>query len=157
MSTTAFVLRDVKKEIEDLIVGLTANRPVKNRNTFQIYNAEKTKPVKDATGLSRVFHVGEAVPQSDPWHVGYTLLAEKYHMPLTLVYARGEEWRCAALDDIIQIKNALLLTPTTVSGCAHRAAIMGPTAVEITQHVDPDQHWDYYTVTIEALLSVPAS
>jgi hypothetical protein len=158
MATTSTVLRDLRKEIEDRIVGLTPNRMVKARATFKRYEAFEQKPITEFMGASRTFHLGNWEPQNDKWHFGYTQLAEIYHAPLTVVYARGIDWREAALDDVVLITDYLLKHPTAVSGVCHCAAIAGPLGiVSITPHTDPEQKWDYYTITLEAYLSVTSS
>jgi hypothetical protein len=157
MATTSTALRDLRKEIEDRIVGLTPNRMVKARATFKKYEAFEQKPITEFMGASRTFHIGDWEPQNDRWHFGYTQIAEVYRAPLTLVYARGQDWREAALDDIVKITDYLLIHPTTVSGVCHCAAITGPVGITITPHTDPEMKWDYYTVTLEAYMSVTSS
>lgn len=154
MTTTVTALLGVREEVENRILALTPHRIIKQRATFMLHKNDK-KPITEMMGRSRLFEIGD-FDRGPRWHIGIAERGVIYTAPITIVYARGPEWAAAALDDIDQIDDDLLLNPTIASGVAIRTLLRN-TIPLVSKTPHPSEPWDYYTVVLEANLSVTDS
>lgn len=155
MATTSQALTALRNEVEDRIKALTPNDRVKAGSPFAVYQSRDEKPITEFTGKSRTFDLGMPI-QSGEWQVGTPeTMHTVYHIPLVIVYRRKWEWFVAAADDIRQIYGHLLTNPPnpSIDGVSNR---FFESVIPVVAH-HPNQPWDYYTLTLQAFLSVTAT
>lgn len=153
MTTPAEAISALRDEVEDRIVALTPNRMVNANEPFTLYTSQAEKPITEWTGSSRVFAIG-AFTEVRRWNLGYSQQQILYTAPITFVYRRTPIWNLAALDDMHQVQHDLLNNVPSVSGVANRWIPPTESPV-VTMHAE--QPWDYYTMTLNAYLSVTAT
>lgn len=152
MATPSTAFGSLRTEVEQRICSLTPNRQVKARAIFSVYEPVKSKPINEWTGKSRTFAVGDFT-KVEHWHSGYSEQGILYSAPIVIVYARGPVWNLAAIDDCHQIYHHILVNPYNSNGVSNRFISNSPPTV--SNH--PDQPWDYYTIMLQAYLSVTAT
>lgn len=154
MTTTVTALLNLRHEVENRILALVPHRMVKQRASFMLHKNDK-KPITEMMGRSRLFGIGD-FERGARWHIGIQERGVSYTAPITIVYSRGPEWAASALDDIDHIDTDLLLYPTTASGVAVRTLLRRDVPL-LSRTPHPSEPWDYYTVVLEAFLSVTDS
>jgi hypothetical protein len=152
MATVQSALEDVRQEVETLILGLTPNRMVKARATFKLHKNNVKKNITEMTGSSRLFYVGEPDSQNIPYSVGHSTIHDIVNMPITFVYATGQAWRVAALDDMRQIEKQLRITASTAAGVAHRSVMPGTQNQQFPTPIADG--WEYHQLILTVYLSV---
>lgn len=124
---------------------------------FTEHNADGTeKPIREVTGVSRLFEFGE-IEEVGPYSLpGHAVHYRRFRIPVTFLYYRSTRWSVAAIEDIGQIRHWFMNHQggSGVDGISCRVFPLQELPVVDRHEEDP---WNYYTINLDVHTTITYS
>lgn len=152
MNTLSEILDGVCQEIAGLLTAATPSSQVEATAIWTEYPvpAEQTNELEDVPHRARAFRL--TIPTMDmSRYLAANTEALLYRGELLVWYPRTPRWSFVAQEDILDIRDKLLITPSTVSGIEWRG--MDP-RIPATLEMLADDKWTRYRIPLQYFVSV---